>query len=137
MVSFPYFKYRSSDGTYSSLPMIPIRVACNRKHQWVMALVDSGADITLFNASIAKLLDISVKQGKEIPLFGFLENETTPVYMHQVNLAVENLGSVDTNVAFTCDETYPQLSILGRRGFFEKFRVEFEYNQRIKIYPPK
>lgn len=137
MINLPYFKYKNSDGTFSSMPIVPVRVACNKKHQWVMALLDSGADVTFFNGSIARLLDIPVNRGRKIPLFGFLDNAELPAYLHQVNLAVENLGSVDTNVAFTTDEKHPQLAILGRGGFFEKFRIEFEYNQRIKIYPPK
>lgn len=137
MVSIPYLKYKNSDGSYQSLPIVPVRLACNKKHQWLLALLDSGADFSLFNNSIARLLDIEVSEGREIQVYGVMDFAQTNAYLHQVNLAIKDLGSVDTNVAFTNDESYPDLPILGRRGFFDKFRIEFEYNKRIMLYPPK
>ena len=133
MVTIEYFKHQHSDGTYSKLPIVPVRVACNKRHQWIWALLDSGADISLFNASIARILGVSPELGTLLPLLGVLEQAEIRSYVHQVNLAVKGLGSVDTIAAFTKDENYPHLAILGRRGFFENFRIEFEFNQRIKI----
>jgi hypothetical protein len=115
MINIPYFKYQNSDGTYSKLPIIPVRLACNKNHQWVYALLDSGADMSLFNASIAKLLNVTVKDGDPISVYGVMDFAQSTAYLHQVNLSVAGLRSVDTNVAFSDDEVYPQLAILGRR----------------------
>jgi hypothetical protein len=73
MINIPYFKYQNSDGTYSKLPIIPVRLACNKNHQWVYALLDSGADMSLFNASIAKLLNVTVKDGDPISVYGVMD----------------------------------------------------------------
>ena len=89
-------------------------------------LVDSGADITLLNSSFAQLFSIDLKKGRRIPLVGVLEGPEFAAYLHQVNLATKGVGSADTLVAFTDSEKYPDLVILGRRGFFEHFIIKFE-----------
>lgn len=52
---FPYLRYKSPDGYLEILPVVFVRLACNRKHQAVLAIIDSGADISVFNADIAKI----------------------------------------------------------------------------------
>lgn len=56
-------------------------------------------------------------------------------WLHQVNIKVEGLPSIDINVAFT-DSSAPDLSILGQRGFFDNFQIRFQrYKNQIEIFP--
>lgn len=95
-----------------------------------MGLVDSGADITLLNRSFAQLFNIDLKRGKRIPLLGVMEGPEFAAYVHQVNIVIKDVGSADTIVAFTDSEEYPDLVILGRRGFFEHFTIKFEEHKK-------
>jgi hypothetical protein len=92
----------------------------------------------LLNYSFAHLFNIDLKKGKRLPLVGVMEGPEFAAYVHQVNLAIKDVGSADTIVGFTDSEKYPDLVILGRRGFFEHFTIKFEeYKKQIEIEPRK
>jgi len=129
----PYTKYKI--GTeLERLPLVSVRLSCNKKKVKVWALVDSGADFSVFNADIAAILDIDLKKGRPIDLMGFV-GESAPAWVHQVNLELEGFQSININVAFT-ESSMPELSLVGQRGFFDNFQIRFErYKDLIEIYP--
>lgn len=132
----PYRKYKDPDGNLVWLPIVSVRVKCNKMAVPIWGLLDSGADITLLSASFAQLFQIDLRKGKSTELFGVLEGSGFRAYLHQVNLSVKDLGSVDTVVAFTNSEKYPDHMILGRRGFFDHFTITFrEYSKQVEITP--
>jgi hypothetical protein len=134
----PYRKYKDREGNLVQLPIVSVRVTHNKTSLALWGLVDSGADITLLNSSFAQLFSIDLKNGRRIPLVGVLEGPEFAAYLHQVNLAIKGVGSADTLVAFTDSEKYPDLVILGRRGFFEHFIIKFEeHKKQIEIEPTK
>ncbi len=134
----PYRKYKDREGNLVQLPIVSVRITRNKMSLPLWGLVDSGADVTLLNASFAQLFRIDLKQGKSIPLVGVMEGPEFAAYLHQVNLAIKGVGSADTLVAFTDSEKYPDLVILGRRGFFEHFIIKFEeHKKQIEIEPRK
>lgn len=126
----PYRKYKDRDGNLVQLPVLSVRITCNRISLPLWGLVDSGADITLLNRSFAQLFNIDLKRGKRIPLLGVMEGPEFAAYVHQVNIVIKDVGSADTIVAFTDSEEYPDLVILGRRGFFEHFTIKFEEHKK-------
>jgi hypothetical protein len=122
------------DGNLESLPLVSVRLACNKKHQKIWALIDSGADVCVFNSDIAALLNINPPTGKQFDLFGFVGGGS-PAWLHQVNLTLNGYPSIDILVAFT-DSIYPELPLLGQRGFFDNFQIRFHrYRNQIEIYP--
>jgi predicted aspartyl protease len=129
----PYTKYKI--GTeLERLPLVSVRLACNKEKVKLWALVDSGADFSVFNGDIAAILNIDLKKGKQIELMG-LVGGSAPAWVHQVNLEVEGLRSVNINVAFT-ESSMPELCLVGQRGFFDQFQIRFEpYKDLIEIYP--
>lgn len=134
----PYRKYKDREGNLVQLPIVSVRITRNKTSLPLWGLVDSGADVTLLNASFAQLFRINLTKGKRIPLVGVMEGPEFAAYLHQVNLAVKGVGSADTLVAFTDSEKYPDLVILGRRGFFEHFTIKFEeHKKQIEIEPRK
>ena len=131
---FRYVKIKTPDGELIRLPVIPIRLICNKQHQDVYALIDSGAEVCVFNSSIAKTLKIQVRKGKPLTLSG-LVGGSVPGYLHQLNLSMQGLPSADLLVAFTETED-PGMPILGQRGFFDNFQIRFQrYKDLIEIFP--
>lgn len=58
-----------------------------------------------------------------------------PGYLHQLNLSMQGLPSVDLLVAFT-ETDEPGMPILGQRGFFDNFQIRFQrYKDLIEIFP--
>ena len=134
-MQIPYVRYKTAEGHLESLPILSVRIACNRKHQQVWALIDSGADMCIFNSSIAQMLDVDIKSGREFQLNGLVGGSVS-IWIHQVNLTVGELGSINTNAAFTEFEDTPSLCVLGQRGFFDNFQIRFQrYKNLIEIYP--
>jgi len=132
----PYRKYKDRDGNLIQLPIVSVHITRKGLSLPVWGLVDSGADVTLLNASFAQLFRVDLKKGKSIPLVGVMQGPEFAAYLHQVNLAVKGVGIVDTFVAFTDSEKYPDLVILGRRGFFEHFTITFEeHKKQLEIGP--
>ena len=130
----PYRKYKDADGNLVQLPIVSVRINCNKVMLPLWGLLDSGADVTLLNASVAQVFDIDLKKGSLIRLTGVTEATEFRGYLHPVSLEIKDVGSVDTMVVFTESEDYPNMTILGRRGFFEHFIVKFEeYKKQVEI----
>jgi hypothetical protein len=128
-----YLRYKI-DTYVERLPIVAVRIVCNRKSQTVMALLDSGADISIFNTEIAGLLDIDPAAGKPYSLRG-LVGDSCFASVHQVSLRIENLPSIDTIAAFSQTED-PELAILGQRGVLDNFQIRFRrFNDEIEIFP--
>src|SRR5262245_52112568 len=116
----PYTKYKI--GTeLARLPLLSVRLNCNKRHVKVWALINSGADFCVFNGDIAGILEVDLKTGREIDLTGFVGG-SAPAWIHQVNLEPEGFPSININVAFT-DSRMPELCLLGQRGFFDQFQI--------------
>jgi len=98
-------------------------------------LLDSGADGILINMSFAKSLNIIAKSGHKKENVG-IENKPMPVYHHNIEMEICNLASsrISVNVGFIDSGSVGVL--LGRRDFFENFKISFEsYNGSFDIEP--
>lgn len=138
-MKFDYVKQRSSvDPSRPSIsrPLIPIRVKHKAVNTDVYALVDSGADASLFHADIARDLLIDLESGHRHELFG-VSGHSIVAYFHEVILQViGSKESVKVEIAFTDSTPFPAL--LGQLDFFEHHQIKFErYKERLKINPAK
>ncbi len=79
MIKFPYVDIRGR-----KFPVIPLFIKKNKILR-TQALVDSGANISLFDKSIAEYLGIQVKTGKRISLQGI--GGKISAYVHPVSIA--------------------------------------------------
>jgi aspartyl protease len=130
----PYTRYRTSNGQLESLPLVSVRLAHKGKHQKVWALIDSGADVSVFNSDIASLLGLTPNARTPNPMVGLIGG-AIDAWLHPIELTVGEFPSVAINVAFT-DTNIPDVSILGQRGFFDNFQIRFQrYKDLIEIYP--
>jgi hypothetical protein len=102
------------------------------------ALLDTGADYNLFHADFLNVLNGDyLEEGKREDVFG-IEGNGVATYFHDV---VIEIGSwrYKTPTGFTNSGmvTAPEMSgILGEVGFFNHFKVTFDYEKRqIDIKP--
>lgn len=120
-----------------SRPQIPVRLSHNSKQIRVYALVDSGADKSLFHSSIARELGISLKDAQKEEFFGIAADAKVTAYIHKVKVQVEGAGdSINIDVGFTDSEGVG--AILGQSGFFDHYNIRFERSkEQIELVPAK
>ena len=126
MIKFKYARRRDKE-----FPVIPITLI--RKHAEIDtdALVDSGANISVFREEIAECLEIVIEDGEEILLHGL--GGRIVGYLHELKLRVDDEEFPCKIVSST--ELTVALNILGREGFFEYFQVTFsETEKEIILY---
>jgi hypothetical protein len=129
-----YLQYKR-DTELVRLPILSIQIACNHNKETIWALIDSGAEISVFNSEIAGLLNIEIRSGKQFNLGGIVDNRGLHAWLHQVSMTVGDLGSISTMVAFTDSES-PGLSLLGQKGFFDNYQIRFKRFQNVfEVWP--
>ena len=121
MIKFKYVARRDRE-----FPLIPITLIKENVEIDTDALVDSGANISVFREEIAECLEIVIEDGEEILLQGL--GGRIVGYIHELNVRVDD-DEFPCKVVFSKELTVG-LNILGREGFFEYFQVTF--NERGK-----
>ncbi|MDP4012227.1 MAG: hypothetical protein Q8R00_01315 [Candidatus Nanoarchaeia archaeon] len=124
-MSFKYKTVKRPDGTTVKTPSIPVLFKGNKDTVEVVALIDSGADISAMPQAIAEILGLDLG-GKITPAFGIggkvdsVEAKLTTIvekghehYTFQIPIKII-LGDYDLPI------------LLGRAGFFDKFVISFD-----------
>jgi len=119
----PYRTLPGPDGTTLYYPLLRIRLGKSRgvTTRFFEALVDSGAADCLFSESIATAIGIDLETGQKERRSGIGGNQD--VWVHPVVLHVGE-HALDIEAAFT--KNLPVSGLLGRRGFFEHFKITFD-----------
>ena len=122
-MKFPYKQYRNS----VRRPIIPIHLRHGARELQYEALVDSGADICLFDWEVGEGLGIDIKSGIPCEVLG-VSGAISMYYLHKVTLAI---GGVfyKAEIGFVGSASSPAISygILGQKGLFDKFIVRFDF----------
>jgi len=134
---FNYFEFPNKanpQGPRILVPLIVIRLSYAGKHKDLYALIDSGADACLFHSSVAKVLGIDYKSGRQ-ESFGGVSGHEISAFFHTVRLTVRGLSSVDLEVGFT-ESPGVRSGLLGQRGLFDQYQIRFErYKNTIELFP--
>ena len=123
-LTFKYKKIKRYDKSQIKTPSIPVTISGKGAKYDFIALVDSGADISVIPRSIAELLGLNLKEKmEEASGIGGI----VPAIQSRVNLEI-NKGhehySFEIPIKVIMNDTdFPIL--LGRAGFFEKFVITF------------
>lgn len=124
-------KYRYSAFTpleintkWTKRPILQIEVFGTDGSKGFGALIDSGADISLFNTEVAEVLGITLSSAHERKFTGI--SGTIPGYfVEKVKIRIE--GMTDIVTIPVCFVQSPTVSLLlGQEGFFDQCRVKFE-----------
>ena len=107
-------------------PVIPITVRHGRNEIVYQVLVDSGADICLFDEEIALALGIPIRQGAMKTVFG-VGGKSSVYYVHRVEIGV-NGKFKETEIGFMphVAGSVMQYGIVGQKGFFDRFTISFD-----------
>jgi len=94
----------------------------------MLALLDSGADYSLFSLEVAERLGIKKEEGKKISLQGVI-GEQFPGYLHKVPVQVGEM-TFNCRIVFSKVKT----ALLGRDNFFLPFLITFnEKHQKVLL----
>lgn len=129
-MKFNYFKFTLAQrseffGNAVLKPVIPIRISTERSSLRYAALIDSGADFSIFHAELAEYLGLDIHSGRKETFGGIQERGGAEAFLHKVTL---NVGGWDykTTVGFSYDIAQHGFGILGQKGFFDIFVVKFD-----------
>lgn len=132
-MKFPYKKLPIEPrspylGTSVLRPIIPITIIHQNNSLRYDALIDSGADFCILPAEIGDYLGKEVRSGVKVNFGGIQGDGRATAYIHDVVL---NVGGYDykTTVGFSYDIAKRGYGILGQKGFFNIFRIQFDYRK--------
>jgi hypothetical protein len=109
-------------------PYLIVRLLNGNRHKDVISLVDSGADVCLFHSDVGRMLGIEIEAAPELAFQG-VSGVREVAYLHHVDLIVRGLRSIKLEVGFT-NSMAVGTGLLGQRGFFEQFQINFELTQK-------
>lgn len=117
-------------------PVVDILLTFDKKSVEYQALIDSGADFCIFHTEMAEILGIPIINGKKITFFGTGGTPQT-AYFHNVQIELGG-SSMDLYCGFSSDMKSLPYGILGHIGFFDQFKIEFDYQaKRIELKPKR
>ena len=129
-MKFDYFKFAfpkrpSALGKVVFKPIIPIKIIFGQRFVGYNALIDSGADFSIFHSEIGEALDIDVESGEILKFGGVQKGEPSVAYLHRIKLDIGG-WQYETVVGFSHDIARYSYGILGQHGFFDTFKVTFD-----------
>lgn len=117
-------------------PVIPIKVSCKDRFLEYEVLVDSGADICIFDAQIGELLGIDIVSGEKQMAAG-ITGVVEPYYLHTVDAEIGG-WPFRMKVGFLPNIARLGYGVVGQRGFFDTFIVKFDFlKEEIELIPRK
>lgn len=122
-MKFRYKRYSSS----VLRPVVPIGISYKDKSVTYEVLIDSGADICIFDSEIADILGIKIKTGTKQSVSS-ITGTSEFYYIHEVTL---NIGGWKhkAKVGFLKNINKQGYGIVGQMGFFDKYSVKFDLNK--------
>lgn len=107
-------------------PVIPIELLHGGETVRYEVLVDSGADCNILPADIGELLGIDIEGGRKDKVGG-ITGGGMPFYIHDVAMKVGG-WAFDVPMGFMPAMPPFGYGVVGQRGFFDLFKVTFDYD---------
>ncbi len=126
------FKYKRY-GSDTLRPVIPIEVSYNSISIPYEVLIDSGADVCIFDSDISELLGIDFIKGVRRELSG-VTGMPDYYYLHKLTIIINGI-KYKTEVGFM-KLRIQAFGIVGQKGFFDRFIVKFNFKKEdIEVKP--
>lgn len=107
-------------------PVIPIVIKNQDKSIRYEVLVDSGADLCLFDEEIGRAIGIKIEDGKPREVFG-VGGKVSIYYVHKVNIEVGGwLYDIEAGFMPNVAGRIMSYGLVGQNGFFDNFIVKFD-----------
>lgn len=111
-------------------PIIPVILIRGWRLVGYEALIDSGADYNIFHGDLAEIIGIKLTKGKSRKIYS-LSGEPIKGYMHTVDIKPLGMRAFRVPVIFSRQMTKHSLGVLGNEGFFDHFKVEFDFKKKL------
>lgn len=119
------FDYKSY-GANILRPVIPIKLKNGDADISYEVLVDSGADICIFEAEIGEALGIDIKSGKPREVFG-VGGKASMYFLHDIEIEVGGWAyKIEAGFMPNVAGNVVRYGLVGQKGFFENFIVRFD-----------
>ena len=125
-MKFPYLKLPSSDPRlkWIARPYIQVKLTGPKASRIGYALIDSGADRSLFNIQIAEKIGLDLTKAPE-EVFGGIEGGNLKAKLHKVKLQIVGI-SEEIEILAGFVDSGGVAAILGQEGFFDAYKIKFE-----------
>jgi len=121
-MKFDYKRY----GQNTLRPVVPIKLKNGEVSIGYEVLVDSGADLCIFDAEIGEAIGINVKKGIPKEVFG-VGGKASIYYLHKVEIVVGGwVYKIDAGFMPNVAGKIMQYGLVGQNGFFSNFIVRFD-----------
>lgn len=116
-------------------PMVMVELFGKTGSKKMLALVDSGADVSVLNIGVAELLGIDLSKAERQRTIGISGGQET--FVSTIEIQVEKQDErIKIPVQFI-DSQYVD-ALLGQEGFFDHYRIKFEKDHdTFEITPAK
>lgn len=118
------YPYKKSDNQF--FPVIKLALIHKNTKLTIEALIDSGANISIFNADVAEILGIDVESGKEVYLSGV--GGRILGYQHTIQVEIDRKFFL-AKLIFS-REFLVSFNLIGREGVFNKFTICFDEKKK-------
>lgn len=123
MASFPFPYRKHADAFY---PTVPVTISRLGRRLTVDALLDSGANYSLFRPEVADALGLPIDRGERVNFSGI--SSEIYAFLHRVDLKL-------FEKAFQCEVGFSRkmqtsFNILGRKDFFELHELLFREKEK-------
>lgn len=125
-MKYRYISFFPPDRTLKFIrkPIVSIEVFGDKDSKNFDALIDSGADCSLFNIQVAEVLGIDLSNAKIVRFTG-ISGQIDGYRLEKIKIKVEGFNKfVKIPVCFVDSPTVGLL--LGQEGFFDQHRIKFE-----------
>jgi len=120
-MKFRYAKYGSV-----LRPVIPVALNYKGREVGYEVLVDSGADLCLFDAGIGETLGIDVKKGAIRTVLG-VGGKISVYYLHKLTIIVGGWEhEIEAGFMPSVAGHIMRHGLVGQKGFFEYFVIKFD-----------
>lgn len=124
------FRYQKIPSTnpgepWEPLPLVPIRVINTNNDKMVecFALLDSGAEKSIFHVAIANELGINLARAIDENFSG-LEGGRVPAKV--INISIQVVGDAElVKIPIGFVKNLAFAGILGQEGFFDRYKISF------------
>jgi len=115
-------------------PIVALRISTEYYYQDTAALVDSGADYSIFDAEFAEILGLNLTNGRRKALIG-LDGKKHYGYLHRIQIEIldapRTWKHIDVEVIFRPNHPKELGNLLGRHDFFDALRIGFDERRQI------
>jgi hypothetical protein len=112
-----------ADGYLTTRPLIEITIVGNDRIHKEIALLDSGADLSVFNVEIAELVGIDLSHARCGRLEGIIGGQD--IFITDIAITAPHLDEPITIPAGFIESAQVS-ALLGQRGFFDQHTILFE-----------